>query len=84
MAPFKPLTLNARRRNVLSFDWLMLFSAGSVQVGYLGTAHTLEPDNTDKKTLTVLLCIELKHQPLYQKSFKLYAEADEKAPGPAE
>lgn len=50
MAPFKPLTLNARRRNVLSFDWLMLFSAGSVQVGYLGTAHTLEPDNTDKKT----------------------------------
>lgn len=45
---FLKLTLNARRRNVLSSDWLVPFSAGSVQVGYQGTAHTLEPGDTKK------------------------------------
>lgn len=37
------LTLNARRRNVLSSDWLTPFSAGTVRVGYQGTARTSEP-----------------------------------------
>ena len=44
------LTLNARRRNALSSDWLTPFSAGTVQVGYQGIAHTLEPGQRYKRT----------------------------------